>query len=79
LTPNLKAFLKKHAACYPRAIEGIHPRVIELLQTLEFEGNVRELENIARKILFQKTVGDMIEIADLPPEILQYAILNHTV
>ncbi len=67
----LWAFVKKHAACYPHVIEGIHPRVIELLQTLEFEGNVRELENIARKILFQKTVGDMIEMADLPYSILK--------
>ncbi|VAX28574.1 Response regulator of zinc sigma-54-dependent two-component system [hydrothermal vent metagenome] len=74
IAPLFWAFLKKHAACYPRVIEGIHPRVIELLKTLEFEGNVRELENIARKILFQKTVGDVIEMADLPSEILKQAI-----
>ncbi|NOY84131.1 MAG: sigma-54-dependent Fis family transcriptional regulator [Nitrospirae bacterium] len=71
IAPLLQAFVKKHAACYPRVIEGIHPRVIELLKTLEFEGNVRELENLARKILFQKTVGDIIEMADLPLEILK--------
>lgn len=71
IAPLFWAFVKKHAACYPHLIEGIHPRVIELLKTLEFEGNVRELENMARKILFHKTVGDIIEMADLPSEILK--------
>jgi two-component system response regulator PilR (NtrC family) len=63
-------FLKKHSSCYQGKIKRVNPRVIEALRQVNFFGNVRELENLIRKILFNKLTGETIEIADLPHEIL---------
>jgi DNA-binding NtrC family response regulator len=67
-------FIKKYQNCYRGRIEGVHPRVFDLLQTLDFEGNVRELENIVRKTLFKKSSGEIIEMGDLPSELLKQAV-----
>ncbi len=70
IEPLVRFFIKKHASCYAGTIHDIDSRVLELLTTLDYEGNVRELENLTRKILFQKEAGNSIEMADLPLEIL---------
>jgi len=64
----LRFFVEKHASCYPGTIRDIDSRVLDMLMTLDYEGNVRELENLVRKILFRKEAGDTIDVADLPVE-----------
>jgi len=64
-------FLRRHRQCYDRPILEVESAVLDLLNTLDFQGNVRELENLVRKILFRKSFGDTIEMSDLPPEIFQ--------
>ncbi len=68
------AFLEKHRSCYQHPIQKIDTQVLELFQQLRFEGNVRELENLVRKILFRKSFGKAIEMADVPPEVIASAI-----
>lgn len=65
----MRFFVDKHASCYPGTIRDIDSRVLDTLTTLDYEGNVRELENLVRKILFRKEAGDTIDLADLPIEI----------
>ncbi|MBI3805317.1 MAG: sigma-54-dependent Fis family transcriptional regulator [Nitrospirae bacterium] len=74
IRPLVYFFLKKHRSCYRGQIQEVHPRVMELLQTLNYDGNVRELENIVRKILFRKSDGEIIEMVDLPPELLRHTV-----
>ncbi|MDI3467847.1 MAG: Response regulator of zinc sigma-54-dependent two-component system [Nitrospira sp.] len=65
----VRFFVKKHASCYAGTIRDIDSRVLEMLTTLDYEGNVRELENLVRKILFRKEAGDTLDLADLPIEL----------
>lgn len=74
IQPLVGFFIKKYQDCYREKIQGVHPRVLDLLQSLNFDGNVRELENIVRKMLFRKAAGDTIEMADLPMELLKQAM-----
>ena len=56
---------------YGRAIDGIHPEVIEALAQYDWPGNVRELENcIARAVILSK--GSRIFLKDLPERIKHY-------
>src|ERR1700693_539407 len=75
IEPLFHFFLKKYHSCYAGKINGVAPRVLELLGLFDFGGNVRELENLVRKILFQKNSGEMIEMADLPVEVLGQAVI----
>lgn len=70
--PLVRFFVKKHASCYAGTIHDIDSRVLELLTTLTYEGNVRELENLVRKILFRKEAGNTIDMTDLPPEVVTH-------
>lgn len=70
IEPLVWFFVKKHAACYAGTIKKIDSRVLELLTMLDYEGNVRELENLVRKTLFRKEAGDTIDMADLPSGLL---------
>lgn len=65
----VRFFVKKHASCYAGTIRDIDSRVLEMLTALDYEGNVRELENLVRKILFRKEAGGTIDLADLPLEL----------
>lgn len=65
----VRVFVKKHASCYAGTIRDIDSRVLEFLTTLTYEGNVRELENLIRKAMFQKEAGDILDMADLPSEV----------
>ncbi|MEW5799276.1 MAG: sigma 54-interacting transcriptional regulator [Bacteroidota bacterium] len=48
---------------------AIHPDAMNILESYHYSGNVRELENIIqRAVVLMK--GETIEVADLPPEII---------
>src|SRR5262249_27655974 len=57
ILPLMKFFLKKYRHFYTGEIEAIDPHVIQALAALPFEGNIRELENLVRTILFEKKDG----------------------
>jgi len=66
-----ESFLQKYAHYYSEPIEEVDPSVYEVLAQTLGSGNVRELENIVRRILVFKDSGRRIEITDLPVQVLE--------
>ncbi|UCF93317.1 MAG: sigma-54-dependent Fis family transcriptional regulator, partial [Desulfobacterales bacterium] len=57
-------FLKKYCRINQKDVEHISPEALQVLQSLEFPGNVRELENIIeRGVIFCS--GDTLTVRDL--------------
>jgi two-component system response regulator HydG len=63
-------FLKIHSEKLKKELKGISPKAMEALTCNRWAGNVRELENVIERavVLCSK---EMIELEDLPSEILQ--------
>ncbi len=61
-------FLDKYSSQMNKRLKGITPEVVVALKAYDWEGNVRELENvIERAVVLCK--GDFITITDLPEEL----------
>ena len=71
-----KTFLQRFAREYGRPIEAISPRAATLLENYTWPGNLRELEHVIGRACML-TDGRQIDVADLPPEILQPSTLGH--
>ena len=65
-----EAFLRKHAAEVGKQIIGFSAEAMDALRRYSFPGNVRELQNIIERAAVL-TRGQRIEIADLPPQLLE--------
>ena len=63
LEPLILAIARRHAGMY-HPIEGVEPQLLHYLETMPFPGNVRELENLVQRMLFVKTQGNLLEMAD---------------
>jgi transcriptional regulator with GAF, ATPase, and Fis domain len=59
----LLAFSRRYASLYDH-IDSVEPELIRHLETCPFEGNVRELENAAQRMLFSKREGDSLTFGD---------------
>jgi transcriptional regulator with PAS, ATPase and Fis domain len=70
IPPLFDFFLKKYGAYYQQGIRSVEPRVYQVLESRDFTGNVRELENVVRRMLAMKTRGDEITLSDLPEHLL---------
>ena len=73
LIPLIKGFASKHNY----HLEDADHRVAEALAAVKFEGNVRELENVIRRILYGKrNIDGRLELRDLPKEILAKVVAS---
>ncbi len=63
-------FLQKYAVQMKRSLAGIAPAVMEALQTYDYPGNVRELENIIARGCAVSS-GNSIELAHLSEDLRQ--------
>ena len=59
----LLALARRHRSLY-EPIEAVEPVLVNLLQSKPFFGNVRELENTVQRMLFLKTQGTSLGLAD---------------
>lgn len=67
--PHLAAhFVKKFSKDSPREVTRISPKAMNLLIQYDWPGNVRQLENVIERA-FALGSGEVIEVADLPPEV----------
>jgi len=68
-------FLRKYASLHSLPIRGISPRAMKILMEFHWPGNVRQLESlIERSVLMAE--GEMIEPADLPPELTRSPVTS---
>ena len=63
-------FVRACAAREGKPVVDLDPRVIELLESYRFPGNVRELENLLAHAVVSAR-GPVVGIADLPPSFLR--------
>ncbi len=66
----IRYFLSQAATELDTEVKTLKPKTEEFLSTLEWPGNVRQLENICRWLTVM-AAGREIYIEDLPPELLQ--------
>lgn len=57
------AFARRHNSLY-QPIDAVDPELLTLLSAQGFPGNVRELENTVQRMLFLKSEGNTLGIAD---------------
>jgi two-component system response regulator AtoC len=63
----LKHFLEKHAAELGREAPALSDKEVEFLESHDWPGNIRELENLARRIVLLADTGKAIrELAEMP-------------
>lgn len=62
-------FISKFSVMYGKHVRS-DPEVREWLSHYDFPGNVRELENLAHRLVALSS-GDVIRLGDLPPELLK--------
>ena len=70
LMPLVQHFLEKHGHLSSVKNVTADPEFIEALAQLNLPGNVREVENLVRRALVNKTTGSPLMLSDLPPEAL---------
>lgn len=60
-------FLARYQEGREARVTGFGPRVMEVLRSLRWEGNTRQLENLVRESLaHRESAGPLMEITDLP-------------
>ncbi len=64
-------FLAANQASRPVRVSEFHPRVLEVLRMLRWEGNSRQLQNVMWEILAHKEGGAVVFMEDLPRWILE--------
>ena len=62
-------FLRRCAAAYAMAVPAIAPDVMKALVDFDWPGNIRQLKNVAERLIARGTQRPFITIADLPPEV----------
>jgi transcriptional regulator with GAF, ATPase, and Fis domain len=63
LAALLLVFAVRHSRLY-QPIRSVEPELVTLLQSKNFQGNVRELENAVQRMLFLKSEGTSLGVAD---------------
>ncbi|MBN9119400.1 MAG: sigma-54-dependent Fis family transcriptional regulator, partial [Planctomycetes bacterium] len=58
-------FLYRHARQAGRDVRGFAPEVLNLFQSYDWPGNVRQLQNTVRSALY-KSAGGIVRLTDLP-------------
>jgi transcriptional regulator with PAS, ATPase and Fis domain len=63
LSDLILTLARRHATLYG-PIEKVEPQLLTLLESKSFQGNIRELENAVQRMLFLKTEGAALGVAD---------------
>lgn len=60
-------FLRQYSEIYGKAVEGIEPEAMAIMQSYTWPGNVRQLENVVQRAIIVAS-HDRIQVDDLPAE-----------
>lgn len=71
IAPIARHFVKTLNARLDRTFEDVDPFAIGALERYAWPGNARELRNAIERAMVLNPGGDRVEIADLPPEVLE--------
>ena len=63
-------FMQRAAKQMNSAEKHLHPTALQVMQSFEWRGNVRQLENVCLWLTVMAT-GDTVMVEDLPPELLE--------
>ena len=63
-------FMQRAAEQMNTAPKQLHPAALQIMQSFEWRGNVRQLENVCLWLTVMAT-GDTVMVDDLPPELLE--------
>ncbi|MCD1279175.1 MAG: nitrogen regulation protein NR(I) [Psychrobacter sp.] len=63
-------FMQRAAEQMNTAPKQLHPTALQIMQSFEWRGNVRQLENVCLWLTVMAT-GDTVMVDDLPPELLE--------
>lgn len=63
-------FIRKYNEKFNKNVNGISPEAISILESYDYPGNVRELENIIERAIALSS-SDMISVSDLPSHLLE--------
>ena len=69
--PLVRYLLSKHAAATGALDVDVDPEFILAMQQLPLGGNAREVENLIRRVLTERTSAGPLGLADLPQDVLQ--------
>ncbi|HEX8144674.1 MAG TPA: sigma 54-interacting transcriptional regulator [Pyrinomonadaceae bacterium] len=67
LKPLIEHFIRKYRALYPTRACTVAPEFVEALMQIELPGNARQLDNILRQALSNKSDDSPLNLSDLPP------------
>ncbi len=70
IPPLVSYFIEKFNRKLDRRITGVDPEVMELFQDYDWPGNIRELENLAERLVLMAK-GDQIVMGDVPAELIE--------
>src|SRR5690606_22005631 len=69
--PALATYFMQRAARQMNSAEKqLHPTALQVMQSFEWRGNVRQLENVCLWLTVMAT-GDTVMVGDLPPELIE--------
>lgn len=64
-------FMRRIAQTMQTPLKTMAPPALQVLQAYDWQGNVRQLENVCRWLTVMAT-GQQVQVSDLPPEILAF-------
>jgi DNA-binding NtrC family response regulator len=73
----LHHFLQEANRERKKPLRGFTPSALSALETYDWPENVRELRDLVRAIAGKKKQGTMIDVTDIPPEILYRNMRRH--
>ena len=73
----LHHFLQEANRERKKPIRGFTSSALSALETYDWPGNVRELRDLVRAVAGKKKQGTMIDVTDIPPEILYRNLRRH--
>ncbi|WP_201509838.1 sigma 54-interacting transcriptional regulator [Psychrobacter alimentarius] len=68
-------FMQRAAEQMNTTPKQLHPTTMQMMQSFEWRGNVRQLENVCLWLTVMAT-GDTVMVDDLPPELLEHSPLK---